>query len=277
MSIKFEELQEETLIDVAKLCGAAVLKAPQITGRVRYKMEILKGQDELYPMVEALMILGRIRMFCLLSAVAYNTAFQEGKPFVILLIGGQNLRQSELNWNCGACGFKTCGEFNAYVKTIKEPPVGAMIHGPVCNWKMIDYAQGCTWACACAWQHNITNRIEIASGLAAKALGYLEDCEIVHGLPLGPMEELYWYSRRFINQFMTLDMWKQRLQEMFGIFFQTFVGDGRVESKIIDKWWEQLYTRKVEPVDMKEFEAIKENVDKDLKALRERFKGSKNK
>lgn len=274
MSIKFENLQEETLIDVAKLCGAAVLKAPQITGRVKFEMEILKA-EELPNLIEALMILGRLHMFCMLSAAAYSTVLQEGKPIVILLIGASGLRQSELNWNCGACGFKNCAEFNAYAKTIKEPPVGALIHGPVCNWKMIDYAQGCTWACATAWAHNITNRIEIASGMAAKAIGYLENCDVVHGLPLGPMEELYWYSRRFINQFMTYDMWKERLQEMFGVLFQTFVGDGRTDLKIQDRWWEQRYTSKVQPLDMKELEEMKKGIQHDIEELKKRVKEGK--
>jgi len=272
MPLKFNDMEQETLLNVARLCGASVLKAPQITGRVRFKMEILKGEEEISQIIEALMVFGRLHMFCMLSAAAYSTLLQEGKPPVILLIGALNLRQSELNWNCGSCGFKTCAEFNAYSKTIKEPPVAALIHGPVCNWKMIDYAQGCSWACATAWSNNITNRIEIASGMAAKAIGYLEDCDVVHGLPLGPMEELYWYSRRFINQFMTYDLWKERLQEMFGPLFQTFVGDGRAESKYVDKWWEKLYTRKVEAVDMKTIEETKKGIANDILEIKNRIK-----
>ena len=165
-----KKLAQEKLLDIATYCIHSALKAPQITGRVELDFEIVTGED-IAPIIEGFGLLGAVAGYHAISLMSYTKALASGEPPVLLLIGGKNIRKSELAWNCGACGFKTCKDFNAYAKKIK-PNVLCEANGPFCQWKAIDYSMACDWACAQAWRHNITNRIEVASGWAAKVVGY---------------------------------------------------------------------------------------------------------
>lgn len=261
------KLAQEELFEVAKLCAIAVYKAPQITGLMKYQTMVITGED-LEPIIEALAALGRTWAFCLLSFMMWNPLYLEGRPPVLLLIGG-NLRQSELNWNCGACGFKNCAEFNRYAKEIK-PPARYMMQGPTCHWKLIDYSIACDWACAAAWHYNITNRIEAATGMAAAAVGYLENCSILLGLPLGPCEDLYWYNRPILKDMIPYEMTWERMRLDFSSLFGTFKGHGRPEAKVTDDWWKSLKLFSTEYWDPKIMKGLREDVARDLERIKQK-------
>ncbi len=263
------KLAREALLDVAKLCAAAALKAPQITGKTEIKTLIITGED-LEPIIEALMVLGRLEMFNMLSYLCWKNLYDQGRPPVLLLIGTK-VRASDLNYNCGGCGFLTCAEFNRYTKTV-EPNPRLMIRGPACQWKIMDFAIACDWAAAAAWQYNITNRVEIATGMAASALGYLPDCDVVMGLPVGPNEDLYWYSRDVLTYMLPHEMWHERTIKDFPTLFATFPGNGRQELKLTEKWWKQPYVRSYQAKSFEEMEQLREGIDKDLAELREKWK-----
>lgn len=266
------QLAHDKLFDIAVFCAQAALKAPQITGRVELKMQILEG-EELNAVLEALTILGRIDMFNFLSFATWQQAMAAGNPPVLLLIGA-NVRVSDLNYNCGACGFPTCAEFNKYSKSITPPPY-IMVKGPVCIWRLIDYGTACDWACAAAWQHNITNRIEIATGWAAREIGYLGEYDVVHGLPLGPCTDMHWYSREAIGSMMTYDLWIQRQHQNYPTMFGTFPGEGRPDLKVRPDWWEQPAEVEIKHIPPEHFEEMYAGVEKDLKALKERVQSAK--
>ncbi|MEW6443918.1 MAG: DUF2148 domain-containing protein [bacterium] len=266
------QLAQEKLFDVAVSCAQAALKAPQITGKVEIKMQILTG-EELNPIMEALTILGRIDMFNFLSFATWQSAAAQGKMPVLLLIGA-DVRHSDLNYNCGACGFPTCGEFNKHSKSVTPPPY-IMVKGPVCIWRLIDYAGACDWACATAWQHNVTNRIEIASGWASREVGYLEDCDVVHGLPLGPCTDLHWYSREAVSAMMDYDLWLGRTHQNYPTMFGTFPGEGRPDIKIRPDWWKQPAEVEIKHIPPEQFEELYAGVENDLKELKGRVKAAR--
>ena len=155
-----EKFAHEKLLNVAASCIHAMHKAPQITGRVKIKTMVLTGKI-LEFMFEAQAILGRVAIFNILSGASWQRAYYADEPPVLLLIGAQNIARSELNWDCGACGFKTCREMNKYHnKDIQRSAIAEiMMHGPVCMWKLFDFGLVCDWACAACWQENVTNRI----------------------------------------------------------------------------------------------------------------------
>ena len=251
-----ERFAHEKLLDVAASCIHAIHKAPQVTGRVKVKTMVLTGKILEY-MFEAQAILGRVAVFNILSGASWQRAYYAGEPPVLLLIGAENITRSELNWDCGACGFKTCSELNRYHKEIKRGPVAEiMMHGPVCQWKLFDFGIVCDWACAACWQENVTNRIEAASGMCAKALGFLEHCDVVYGLPIGPMKDMFWYSREFIGEMMDHEMWLEHAQVNYGIQWAVFPGHGRPTIKHGQKWWESQRERMLKDFDHKGFEAI---------------------
>jgi uncharacterized ferredoxin-like protein len=258
------------LLDIAAYCVQSALKAPQITGRVELEFKIMTDAD-LNPLVEAFGLLSSIAAFHAISLLSYSKAIGAGQPPVLLLIGGKNLRKSELAWDCGACGFETCKELNKYAAGI-EPDLSAEAKGPFCIWKALDYGMACDWACAQAWHHNVTNRVEMASGWAARAIGYLPDCDIVRGLPLGPMADMFWYSREALNEAMPYEIWKDVAMTNYPHHWGTFPGHGRPTVKSGQRWWETPKTRALVPMDMAAFEQAKKIALDGLQVLRQRVR-----
>jgi uncharacterized ferredoxin-like protein len=270
-----KKLAQEKLLDIAAYCIQSALKAPQITGRVGLEFKIVTG-DDLNPFVEAFGLLSSIAAFHAASLMNYGKALSAGEPPVLLLIGGKNLRTSELAWDCGACGFETCKAFNKYAKSI-EPGLTAEAKGPFCIWKAIDYGMCCDWACAQAWHHNITNRVEMASGWAARALGYMPNCDIIRGLPLGPMKDMFWYSREVFTENLPYEIWKEMVMTNYPSNWGTFPGHGRPTIKYGQKWWETTRDRTLTPTNMEAFEQSKKAAVDSLNALREKVQTQKSK
>ncbi len=268
-----KKLAEDKLLDIAAYCIHASLKASQITGRVELDFEVITGED-LGPIIDAFSLIGGVAGFVAPSIMNYTKAMTSGEPLVLLLIGGKNIRKSELNWNCGACGFKTCSEFNKYSKKI-EPDIICEAAGPFCQWKIIDYGIACDWACAQAWHHNITNRIETASGWAAKAIGYLPECDVIRGLPLGPLQDMFWYSRESSNDLMTYDIWKEVAQMQYPTHWAPFAGHGHPFIKSGQKWWETEKERSLAPRDREAVEQTRQATREGLLALKEKLQVAK--
>ncbi len=268
-----EKFAHEKLLDVAASCIHAIHKAPQVSGRVKVKTMILTGKI-LEFMFDAQMILGRVAAFNILSAASWQRAYYANEPPVLLLIGAENIARSELNWDCGACGFKRCRDLNRYHAQRKDEERSAvakiMMPGPVCMWKLFDFGIMCDWACAACWQENVTNRIEAASGMCAKAIGFLEDCDVVYGLPIGPMRDMFWYSREFISEMMDHDMWMEHAQINYPVHWAVFPGHGRPTIKHSQKWWQGQRERVLKDFDHAGFEQIAQECLKEVAEVKER-------
>lgn len=224
----------EALVDIAKYCAQSALNAPQITGRLGLKTAIVTGED-LLPLMEAYSILGAGDEFMLLDYRTYKAAYDAGEPPVVLLLGA-NTTKSEMAWDCGACGFKTCGEFNKYSK--ENFGRGAGFQGPSCNWKAFDFGIACDWACAAAHQHNIQNRIQFSAGAILSLLGYMDGCENVLALPLGPNKEFWYYSRETLAKTYTYESWMEQMLRMSPAAFTGFTGSGSPMVRTTSNWSE---------------------------------------
>ena len=266
------QLAHDQLFDVAKLCAQAVLKSPQITGALKVKMEIITGED-LDPVMKALAALGKLELFNLASCMGWSKAHWAGQTPVLLLMG-TNVRRSDLAWNCGACGFGTCAEMNHYADSITPDPL-LMGEGPSCHWLGIDFAAATGWACATAWQHNVTNRLEIATGMTCRALGYLPECNYVLGLPLGPCEDMYWYSRPIFEDLMSYEMWIRSHMESFPSHFAAFYGSGRSEVKSSDRWWEAPSKKGLEPPNPEALKQLRQDVLEEIEEIKKAVESKK--
>lgn len=191
-----KEASRDHLLDVAKHVVQAAYKAPQMTGRMRLQAEIITG-DDLVPIIEGLGAFGKVSQFVHWDYTTFKKLYDAGNPPVLVLLGAEDNTVSEMNWNCGACGFATCAAFNRYAK--ENRGTGLAGGGPCCNWKALDMGIACDWACAAASQYDVDNRIQGSSGGVAGTLGYLPGCSNVMGLALGPSREMVWYSREVMN------------------------------------------------------------------------------
>jgi len=227
------EMAEEHLLEIAKMCAQAALKAPQVTATLELKTKIITSEDIL-PIIE---IYGEMAKFWSVMKMDYCThaGLIEAKTPYVLLLMGADLTQSETYWDCGACGFSTCLEFNKYSR--ENRGMGSLYIGPSCNWKLFDFSMACDWSCAAAHQYNVENRIQGTIGSLAASLGYIEGCSNVVGLPLVSKRE-WFYNRPSLMLNYTDEEWKNLALQSTPVMFTGFTGTGKPVIKTTDKWWE---------------------------------------
>lgn len=236
---------QEKLLDNAALVLNAYFKAPLTTSRLNQKAMILSGED-MMPLLEVIEVLAEkvggheatLNIFAPLymDYLAYKVAIDEGQSPVLLLLGA-DLARADLGWDCGACGFPTCGELARHYK--KSGGLGRMMAGPSCAWKSMDWGIACDYACAAAWELNMENRIEGTYGLLANALGYLDDVSAVLALPLGPVKEFWYYNRPTMGKVNTPEVQAALLRNNVSIHYMMFAGDLKPPMKGEGAWWER--------------------------------------
>nr|MCU0600711.1 hypothetical protein [Desulfobacterales bacterium] len=113
------------LVEVAKNIVHAIHKAPQITGKTEIDAEIIWGED-LEPIIEVMGPVANVMRYVKWDYETIKNLYEKGEAPVIVNIGAK-VSRSNLNWNCGACGFDTCKEVNAYSKEYKG---GGQLGGP---------------------------------------------------------------------------------------------------------------------------------------------------
>jgi uncharacterized ferredoxin-like protein len=236
-----KKLANDGLLSVAQLCAIAALKAPQMTGATELKIEILTGED-LDPLIEVLGILGEDNTVCFGDNKTLQSCKDKGTVPVVMLIGGKGVGNSELGWDCGACGFATCAEHNKYVAEERDKPPDFTrpsafgTPGPVCVWKAIDTGMAMDYAVAAAARHNVENRAMASVGVISQALGYLAECEISIGICLGPAEHEVYYNRPSLKEQYDKELVTTFMMRAFPTHFMGFPGAGDPRIKHSDDW-----------------------------------------
>lgn len=223
---------QDHLVEIAKSVVLAIHKAPQITGKTAIEAEVLWGED-LVPILEVLEPVAQAVRYAQWDYETIKRCYDKGDPPVIINIGAK-VDRSNLGWNCGACGFATCKEFNAYAK---DKGGGGQLGGPSCNWKILDFAIACDWACAQAWQHKVDNRIMGSVGFALQALNYLPNSSVKLGLVLGPPRDLVYYSRDEMHKTLSHEMNRQDFLKCVPTMYACFAGGGNPMYKTKQDWW----------------------------------------
>jgi uncharacterized ferredoxin-like protein len=216
----------DQILEVVKFAGIAAYKAPKIAN-TKIKMEIITGED-LLALADILEIIGEQSYFVKLDAKAIKKNYAAGEPVVELLIGADTTH-SDLNWNCGACGFNTCAEFNKFSKENKSS--GNYYGGPTCNWKAYDYGIAQAWACATLHQHRVENRAQTSYGAAALMMGHMQGCNVCVGFSIGPNNDQVYFSRPDIIDEMPKEKHDEALINVMPELFIGFVGGGNPALK----------------------------------------------
>ena len=227
-----KKYSQDHVLEVAKNISLAVYKAPLITGKTKIEVEIIWGED-LEPIIEVMSAVGQLMRYVQWDAETLKNCYERGENPVIVAIGGKTA-PSNLAWDCGACGFNSCKEFNSYAK---DTWAGGQLGGPSCNWKALDFSIACDWACAAAWQYKVDNRICGSIGFALNALGFLPDVNAKLGVALGPPRDMVYYSREDMHKTMNYEMDKQDMFSCIPNIFTAFPGGGTPMYKTKDEWW----------------------------------------
>jgi uncharacterized ferredoxin-like protein len=90
--------------------------------------------------------------------------------------------------NCGACGFKTCAEFEKH-------HVEAEFAGPNCSIRALDLGIALGSAAKVASDMNVDNRVMYRIGVSARRLGLCK-ANISHGIPLSATGKNIFFDRQ---------------------------------------------------------------------------------
>ena len=210
--IDSRKIAQEGLVEAAKLAVLSLHKAPQLTGRTEVKAVVVTG-EAFQPMLD---VMGEIEAMgfdgllkfpfapLMLDYFCYKTAIAEGWDPVVIILGA-DLTVSETGWDCGGCGFPSCNRFNKFARSNKTP--GPLLglglgEGPSCVLKMLDFSIACDYVTATLHNLNVETRAQGTFAILAQGLGYIEGVSCCLCNPVGPIAELFWYSRRPLGGMM---------------------------------------------------------------------------
>ena len=256
--IKGSDAAREAVYQAANLAAVAAYRAPQITGRLEIMVEIITEEDQ-DPIIE---FAGALAPISPVMAFDYQTMkyFREkNAPLVCLLIGAK-LDRSELNWDCGGCGFPTCAEFNKYAKDNGGP--GTLFGGPSCLWKVQDFAAACDFACAAASQYRLDARPMGTIGAACGGVGYQPEATSRIAVLLGPPGDFIYFSRRQNRDAFPIEQQIQSLIRTSPTHWQAFPGSTKPCIKAKDDWWSEMEYVKWEPLSDVEMGFVNETMGK---------------
>ncbi|MEW6442591.1 MAG: DUF2148 domain-containing protein [bacterium] len=248
----------EASLEVAKLAAAAAHRAPQTTARLELRSEIVTGEDQA-PIVEFFESVIPVSPVTRFDFYSYNHFLKSGTPPPILLLGA-DLTRSEMGWDCGACGFESCAEFNSYAA--KNRSQAALFGGPTCNWKAIDFGMACDFACAAISQYRYEGRAMGTLGGCAAAVGYLAGCSAVIGIPVGPPGDFLWFSRGENVAAATQAEQRQWLMQSTLVHWLSFSGSTKPCMKTRPDWWKDMEFPKWESLSGEEQKAMAEAMQK---------------
>ncbi|MFN2190007.1 MAG: DUF2148 domain-containing protein, partial [Candidatus Promineifilaceae bacterium] len=125
-------------------------------------------------------------------------------------------RKSDFNFDCGACGYRTCAELN------KAEEVEALTaRGPSCQFKNMNLNIAADAAAAAAWRLGLHCRVFSTLGMAAFALNIIEDVDIVASVCVSVAKNDPFFDR---HKYWTDEYWDEIFQKEFPTFTRGFIG-----------------------------------------------------
>ncbi len=182
------EAEKEAVLTAAKLIMAAITTAPKGRGVSEVTSALLLDEEK-----ERLARSMEEQNSRTVAPVGFfkRDAQNVRKAAAVLLIGvkGTNPKKPETPFNCGACGYPSCG---AMMKAPKKK--GEDFVGPLCAFQVMDLGIALGVAAKMAGSLNIDNRMMYSAGAAAMNLGILK-ADLIIALPLSVSEKNIFFDR----------------------------------------------------------------------------------
>jgi uncharacterized ferredoxin-like protein len=136
------------------------------------------------------------------------------EPCALMIFGDK--RKSLFNYNCGACGYRTCAELN---KTEKVESLTA--RGPSCQFRNININIAANAAASLAWRLGLHCRVFGTLAFAGLALNIIEDVDLVSSVSVSVAKEDPYFDR---HKFWTKEHWDEIFEKEFPTFNRGFIG-----------------------------------------------------
>jgi uncharacterized ferredoxin-like protein len=182
--IKGELAEKEAIVEVVKLMLVSARTAPK-SGGIDDILTLVVCGGEKNVIAEQMEQMGEERKLEGFKRDAKNVRDSEA----VVLIGVRGNKSFGLN--CGACGCKTCEEFQT-----KRLETGNDFAGPTCLFKALDLGVALGSAAKTASVLNVDNRIMYRVGTAALKLGMLSEGTVVIGIPVSVKGKSIFFDRK---------------------------------------------------------------------------------
>ncbi|MGC8998523.1 MAG: ferredoxin domain-containing protein [Candidatus Bathyarchaeia archaeon] len=183
--IESEIGEKEAILEAAKLMLAAARTAPKTAGIDDILTMIVYGEEK-DAIAEKMEEIAEQRKIDGFKRDAKNVRDSEA----VVLIGVRG--NKSLGFNCGACGYKSCSEFEEAQKR-----VGQDFIGPTCLFKALDLGIALGSAVKIASFLNIDNRIMYRIGTAALKLNLMPEATVAMGIPLSAKGKNIYFDRKW--------------------------------------------------------------------------------
>jgi uncharacterized ferredoxin-like protein len=182
-TIESQAAEKEALLEAAKLMLVSARTAPKSGGIDDILTLIVYGKEKDI-IADKMEQIGEERKLEGFRRDAKNVRDSE----IVVLVGARGSKSFGLD--CGACGHKTCKEFESMKKEESLDFVG-----PTCLFKALDLGIALGSAAKTASTLNIDNRIMYRIGIAAKKLKMLPEATFIIGIPISAKGKNIYYDR----------------------------------------------------------------------------------
>jgi uncharacterized ferredoxin-like protein len=209
--IEMQELISNGLARAVELMAIAAYNTVKYSDRNTFKMAVM-GKDDMEQISEFCYSLGDMSPLGARDGRALQSMVKE--PLAMLVIGDK--RKSDFNYNCGACGYKTCAELNKaeFVEALTS-------NGPFCLFKSINLHMAANAAAAMAWKLGLQCRVFSTFGFGAKAMETLPDVDTAVAVLASASKRDPFFDR---HQYWTKEHWDEVFHKEFPTFVRGFIG-----------------------------------------------------
>lgn len=209
--LEMPDLIKNGLDRAVELMAVAAHNSFRFNDRNTIKMRAIDGED-----------LETIAEYCFSLGDMSPLAARDGRhlvqlmkePCSLLLIGDK--RKSDFNYNCGACGYRTCAEMNA-----AEEVESLTANGPSCQFKNINMNIAANAAASAAHRLGLHCRIFSTLGFSALALEMIEDVDLCVCVSVSVAKKNPYFDR---HEFWTKEHWEEIFEKEFPPFNRGFIG-----------------------------------------------------
>jgi len=209
--IEMPDLIQNGLARAVELMAVAAHNSFRFNDRNTVRMRAIDGED-----------LEQIAEYCFSLGDMSPLAARDGRhlvqlmkePCSLLLIGDK--RKSDFNYNCGACGYRTCAEMNA-----AEEVESLTANGPSCMFKNINMNIAANAAASMAHRLGLHCRIFSTLGFSALALELIEEVDLCVSVSVSVAKKNPYFDR---HEFWTKDHWDEIFDKEFPPFNRGFIG-----------------------------------------------------
>ncbi len=208
---EMEDLVQKGLDRAVEMMALSAHNSIRFEGRNTIKM-ITVGNEEMEAIAEFCFSLGDMSPLAARDGRHLIELIKE--PCSLMIIGDK--RRSYFNYDCGACGYRTCAELNR-----AETTESLTAHGPSCQFRNINMNIAASAAASIAWRLGLHCRVFSTFGFAALALEIIEDVDLVVSVSVSAAKKDPYFDR---HKFWTQEYWEEIFNKEFPTYNRGFIG-----------------------------------------------------